>query len=118
MRVSVIFKHFLIAFLYSISVYWIILSLAIITIAFSAKEKEEGRGKKILPIFQVIKFPVSITLFYSDLDSADFQNSKFIAKLSTDVATSALLYKIVIEVNYRWRSFEVNQSAIDVNAIF
>ena len=30
----------------------------------------------------------------SDLDSADFQNSKFIAKLSTDVATSALLNKI------------------------
>ena len=55
---------------------------------------------------------------YSDLDSADFQNSKFIAKLSTDVATSALLNKIVIEVNYRGRSFEVNQSAIDVNAIF
>ena len=55
---------------------------------------------------------------YSDLDSADFQNSKFIAKLSTDVATSALLNTIVIEVNYRGRSFEVNQSAIDVNAIF
>ena len=57
---------------------------------------------------------------YSDLDSADFQNSKFIAKLSTDVATSALLNKIGIEVNYsyRGRSFEVNQSAIDVNAIF
>ena len=35
---------------------------------------------------------------YSDLDSADFQSSKFIAKLSTDVATSALLNKIVIEV--------------------
>ena len=55
---------------------------------------------------------------YSDLDSADFQNLKFIAKLSTDVATSALLNKIVIEVNYRRRSLEVNQSAIDVNAIF
>ena len=35
-----------------------------------------------------------------------------------DVASSALLNKIVIEVNYRGRSFEVNQSAIDVNAIF
>ena len=54
----------------------------------------------------------------SDLDSAEFRNSKFIAKLSTDVATSALLNKIVIEVNYRGRSFEVIQSAIDVNAIF
>ena len=40
-------------------------------------------------------------VLYSDLNSANFQNSKFIAKLSTDVATSALLNKIVIEVNYR-----------------
>ena len=57
-------------------------------------------------------------LSYSDLDSADFQSSTFIAKLSTDVATSALLNKIVLEVNSRGRSFEVNQSAIDVSAIF
>ena len=55
---------------------------------------------------------------YSDLDSADFQSSKFIAKLSKDVATSALLNKLVLEVNSRGRSFEVNQSAIDVSAIF
>ena len=55
---------------------------------------------------------------YSDIDSADFQSSKFIAKLSTDVANSALLNKIVLEVNSRGRSFEVNQSAIDVSAIF
>ena len=56
----------------------------------------------------------------SDLDSADFQSSKFIAKLSTDVATSALLVlnKIVLEVNSRGLSFEVNQSAIDFSAIF
>ena len=45
---------------------------------------------------------------YSDLDSADFESSKFIAKLSTDVATTALLDKIVLEVNCRGRSFEVN----------
>ena len=38
------------------------------------------------------------------------------AKLSTDVATSTLVNKIVIEVNYRGRSFEVNQSGIDINA--
>ena len=54
----------------------------------------------------------------SDLDSADFQSSKFIAKLSTDVATSALLDKIVLEVNFRGRSFEVNQSAIDLKIYF
>ena len=57
-------------------------------------------------------------VFNSDLDSADFQSSKFIAMLSTDVATSALLNKIVLEVNCRGRSFKVNQSRIDVSAIF
>ena len=40
-------------------------------------------------------------VFNSDLDSADFKSSKFLAKLSIDVATSALFNKIVIEVNYR-----------------
>ena len=57
-------------------------------------------------------------VFYSDLDSADFQSSKFIAKLSINVANSALLYKIVLEVKYGRRSFEIiNQSAIDIGAI-
>ena len=46
-----------------------------------------------------------------------FESSRFIAKASTDVATSALLNKIVLEMNYRGRSFEVNQSSIDVSAI-
>ena len=55
----------------------------------------------------------------SDLDSADFWISKFIAKFSTDVATSALSHIIVLEVNCRarGRSFEVKQSAIDVGAM-
>ena len=70
--------------------------------------------------FNVNCRPSNIRLLhsYSDLDSADFQSSKFIAKLSTDVATSTLLNKIVLEVNSRGRSFEVNQSTIDVSAIF
>ena len=59
-----------------------------------------------------------IGLPYSDLDSADIANSKFIAK--SPVATSAILdiNKIVLEVKCRGRSFEVNQSVIDANATF
>ena len=37
---------------------------------------------------------------------------------SIDVATSALLNKMVLEVDYRGRSFEVNQSVIDASATF
>ena len=47
-----------------------------------------------------------------------FQSSMFIAKLSTEVTTSVLLNKIVLEINYRERSFEVNQSLIDISSIF
>ena len=39
-----------------------------------------------------------LTIRNSDLDSADIANLKFIAKSSDDVATSALLNKIVLEV--------------------
>ena len=46
------------------------------------------------------------------------ENSKFIAKPSDGVATSALLNKIVLEAKCRGCSFEVNQSMIDVSANF
>ena len=56
----------------------------------------------------------------SDLDSADIANSKSIAKSVDDVAISALLNEIVLEVNckFRGRSFEVNKSVIDTSATF
>ena len=60
----------------------------------------------------------SCSNIFFPLDLADFLSSNFIAKLYTDVATSALLIKIVLEVSCRGHSFEVNQSAIDVSAIF
>ena len=41
----------------------------------------------------------AVPICYSDLDSANIANSKFIAKSSDDVATSALIDKIVLEVN-------------------
>ena len=46
------------------------------------------------------------------------KSSKSIAKSYTEVATSALLYKIASEMKQRGSSFEVNQSAIDASAIF
>ena len=59
----------------------------------------------------------TLSAIYSGLDSADIC-SKFIAKSSDDVATFALLNKMVLEVDYRGRSFEVNQSVIDASATF
>ena len=47
-----------------------------------------------------MKNAIVLYLVYSDLDSADIANSKFIAKSPDDVATSALSNKIVLEVNY------------------
>ena len=55
---------------------------------------------------------------YSDLDLADIENLKFIEKSPDDAATFALLNKIVLEVNCRWHSFEVDQSVIDASATF
>ena len=59
-----------------------------------------------------------LTIRNSDLDSADIANLKFIAKSSDDVATSALSNKIVLEVNCRGCSFELNQREIDASATF
>ena len=47
-----------------------------------------------------------------------FLKLKIYVKLSTDVAPSTLLSRILLEVSCRGRSFKVNQSALDVIAIF
>ena len=63
-------------------------------------------------ILHEIMFPC-----FTDSDYFDNAKSKFFAEPSNIVATFAQLNKISLEVKYRGRSFEANQSAIDVNAI-
>ena len=67
---------------------------------------------------EISSWPLKISYalpLYSNLDSGEIVKPKFVAKSSGDVAISALLNKIVLEINYRWRSFEENQSVIDAS---
>ena len=48
----------------------------------------------------------------SELDSADILKLKIYCQIFHDVDTYALLNEIVLEIHYRWRSFEVSKTPL------